>query len=160
MGLRCLLRVASDGCERPLSIPAIAEAEGLSPQYAAKLLRQLRIGGLLTSVRGPTGGSRLARAASCISVWQVLEVLDDSLLTERYCECAPAARADCHRTTRCAVEGLWRRVAEQLRATLEATTLEELCATDETKAGERVELSLLQSTQNASHGGPTWPSSN
>ena len=43
-GLRCLLRVALRDQGAPVSISQIAEAEGLSPEYTAKLMRELRLG--------------------------------------------------------------------------------------------------------------------
>jgi len=51
-GLRCLLELTRhEG--KPRTIHQIAEAEGLSPDYAAKLLRELRRGGLVArSARG------------------------------------------------------------------------------------------------------------
>ena len=69
------LQVARGQTAGPVSISQIAEGEGLSPQYTAKLMRQLRMGELVTSVRGAEGGYRLARPAGEISVWSALQVL-------------------------------------------------------------------------------------
>ena len=41
-GLRCLIQVARQRGPDPLTIPEIAEREGISPEYAAKLMRALR----------------------------------------------------------------------------------------------------------------------
>jgi Rrf2 family protein len=62
-GLRCLLRVAHARGGEPLPIAEIARDEGISPEYAAKLLRRLRLAGLVRSVRGAEGGYLLARPA-------------------------------------------------------------------------------------------------
>ncbi len=43
-GLRCLLQVARHSGSHPLTISEIAQAEGLSPEYTAKLMRALRKG--------------------------------------------------------------------------------------------------------------------
>src|SRR2546426_8311496 len=61
-GLRCLLQVSRSASGAPVSISQIADAEGLSPEYTAKLMRELRLGGLVESVRGAEGGYRLPRA--------------------------------------------------------------------------------------------------
>src|SRR6185503_6938810 len=74
-GLRCLIQVSRSAGGTPVSISQIADAEGLSPEYTAKLMRELRLGGLVDSVRGAEGGYRLARPAEAISVWSALEVL-------------------------------------------------------------------------------------
>ncbi len=127
-GLRCLLQVALE--ERsgvPVPIAAIAEAEGISGVYAAKLMRQLRMAGLVESTRGVAGGYRLARAAREITVWDAIRALDESFLPATTCDCEPAERADCERTTACAVSTLWRRLGEEIHRQLSAITLAELC---------------------------------
>ena len=61
-GLRCLLRLARvEPDQPPLTIPEIAADEKLSVPNVAKLLSVLRQAGLIESVRGRTGGYRLAR---------------------------------------------------------------------------------------------------
>ena len=59
-GLRCLLQLAQSGDKGSATLPEIAAAEGLSVPYAAKLLSVLRQAGLIESVRGRSGGYRLA----------------------------------------------------------------------------------------------------
>ena len=59
-GLRCLMRLARVGQSESLSIPEIAVGEGLSQPYVGKLLAVLRQAGIIESVRGRTGGYRLA----------------------------------------------------------------------------------------------------
>ena len=55
-GLRLLLRIARSADPEGLSIPALAEQEGLSQPYVAKLTRELRLGNLIKSTRGQKGG--------------------------------------------------------------------------------------------------------
>src|SRR5256886_14047969 len=57
-GLRCLLQVAR-AREGAMTTPEIAEREGLSQAHVHKLMRLLRRGGLVKSVRGRNGGYRL-----------------------------------------------------------------------------------------------------
>ncbi|MCG8589704.1 MAG: Rrf2 family transcriptional regulator [Proteobacteria bacterium] len=127
MGLRCLVQVAARGGRQPLSIAAVAEAEGLSIEYAAKLLRQLRLGELVASTRGAGGGYRLARPADTITVWDALQALGGDAWPDESCACAPGERVDCTRTSRCAMTTLWRTLGRQLRASLENITLADLC---------------------------------
>jgi len=129
-GLRCLLRVALaevHGGSDPVPIPRIAVDEGLSDVYVAKLMRRLRLSGVVESTRGAAGGYRLARAASSISVWDAIRALDPSFLPGEACGCQPANRADCRRTTSCSVNSLWRRLGDEIRASLEAVSLADLC---------------------------------
>src|SRR5262245_10561252 len=85
-GLRCLIQVARHSGEDPITIPEIAGSEGLSPEYAAKLLRALRVAELVTSTRGAGGGYRLARPAREITAWQVVQALGGSLFSKDFCD--------------------------------------------------------------------------
>jgi Rrf2 family protein len=127
-GLRCLLQVAHSGAGAdPVPIAQIAAAEGISGVYAAKLMRQLRLSGLVESTRGAAGGYLLSRPAEQITVWDAIRALDDSFLPETACDCDPADRLDCRRTTSCAVSSLWRRLGDEIRRELEAVSLAQLC---------------------------------
>ena len=44
-GLRCLLRLARKEAREPVSIQEIADGEGMTPEYVAKLMRVLREAG-------------------------------------------------------------------------------------------------------------------
>jgi Rrf2 family iron-sulfur cluster assembly transcriptional regulator len=125
-GLRCLLQVAGAGVGERVSIARIAESEGLSPEYTAKLMRQLRLGELVHSTRGADGGYRLARPAGEISVWQALQVLGGAFFDSRFCDCHGGARRACVRNRDCSVRALWRIVQQSVRTTLEGVTLQDL----------------------------------
>ncbi len=125
-GLRCLVQVAAHDGPEPVSIGAIAAAEGLSPEYTAKLMRRLRLGELVTSVQGAGGGYRLARPASSISVWSALRVLGGELFAEGFCQCYPGLRRECVRQSDCAIRALWRGIQGQIRETLDHISLADL----------------------------------
>ena len=125
-GLRCLLELSRHPRDRPRTIHEIAQAEGLSADYAAKLLRELRRGGLVSSTRGAAGGYRLTRAGSDITIWDAIEVLGGSLLPENFCECHAGQRAECVRAADCSLRALWRSVDDAVRSVLEVVTLHDL----------------------------------
>lgn len=125
-GLRCLLELSRHPDDRPRTIHEIAEAEGLSADYAAKLLRELRRGGLVSSTRGAAGGYRLTRAAEDITVWDAIEVLGGSLLPESFCDCHAGQQAECVRAGDCSVRALWRTVDHAVRSVLGSVTLHDL----------------------------------
>jgi Rrf2 family protein len=114
-GLRCMLQIArrlqTDGtegaAERSLTIGEIAAIEGITPQYAGKLIRILRIGGLLESVRGRHGGYRLARSLDEISVGEVLSVLGGRVFQPGYCKRFGGDRKTCVHSVDCAIRSLW-----------------------------------------------------
>lgn len=125
-GLRCLLQVARHAGPDPITIPEIAASEGLSPEYAAKLMRALRQAELVVSTRGAGGGYRLSRPAAEITAWQVVQVLGGSLFPREFCDSHPGQRHDCVHTTGCSIRGLWSAVEGAVRGVLERVTLAEL----------------------------------
>ena len=133
-GLRCLLQVAGAPDGAPVAISRIAGAEGLSPEYTAKLMRELRLGGLVESVRGAEGGYRLARPAADISVWETLQVLGGPLYSEAFCACHPGQQEACVRSHDCSIRALWRRLESLLRHTLEEISLSDLVRDEHTMA--------------------------
>jgi len=125
-GLRCLLQVALHRGSEPLSIQAVAEREGLSPEYSAKLMRALRQAGLVLSTRGAAGGYRLSRPPEQITVWEVIQALGGSLYTDAFCESHPGQLRDCVHTTSCSIRGLWLSVESAIRGVLDRVTLADL----------------------------------
>lgn len=126
-GLRCLLQVARHhGRAEPLCIPDIASAEGLSPEYTAKLMRALRQAGFVTSTRGATGGYRLSRPAEQVTLWQVLDTLGGPLFSESFCETHPGNLRDCVHSTDCSIRALWRFIGAALKEALSAITLADM----------------------------------
>ncbi len=136
-GLRCLLQVAesSEGeGVRPVSVGRVARAEGLSPEYAAKLLRQLRLAGILESVRGAEGGYRLARPVDEISVWSALAALGGEFFDADFCSCHPGQQRRCVRSRDCSLRPLWHRLQATLRAALERVSIGDLQRDEQTMA--------------------------
>jgi Rrf2 family protein len=125
-GLRCLLQVAQHRGPEPLTIPDIAGAEGLSPEYTAKLMRALRQGGLVTSTRGPGGGYRLARSPAEVTAWEVIGALGGSFFPESFCDSHPGLLRDCIHTTDCSIRALWRALETSLRDVLGRIRLTDL----------------------------------
>jgi Rrf2 family protein len=130
-GLRCLLEVARRapaGSESLASIREVADAEGLSLDYAAKLLRVLRQGELVDSARGACGGYRLARPAAEISVAEVLRVLDSPMYSAEFCEAHAGQRDSCVHRGKCVISPVWRRVEAAVNDVLAGVRLSELLA--------------------------------
>ncbi len=125
-GLRCLLQVAFHDPSQQMTAQAIARAEGLGPEYVAKIMRRLRMRGLVVSMRGAAGGYRLARPANEIGVWEAIEALGGEFFPEGFCDCHPGRRRKCVHATDCSIRAVWRRVEGTLRAALNAISLEDL----------------------------------
>ncbi len=125
-GLRCLLHMARLEEGQSLSIPEISRAEGLSVPNVAKLMRLLRLGGLVVSVRGQSGGYTLARSSDQITVGAVMEVLGGRFFSGKFCERHAGLERTCTHTSDCAIRVLWGTIQEVLDSVLKKITLRDL----------------------------------
>jgi Rrf2 family protein len=76
-GLHCLLFLADPRRNVPLaSARDLAELQGVSVEYVAKLFTKLQKAGLVVATEGARGGFRLARPADSISVLDVVTAID------------------------------------------------------------------------------------
>jgi len=125
-GLRCLLYMARNGESNNHSIPEISRAEGLSVPNVAKLMRILRLGGLVASVRGQAGGYTLSRPADAVTVSEVLGLLGGSFYNPHFCDRHAGLERVCAHSSECAVRLLWTTVQKSLDSILTKTTLRDL----------------------------------
>lgn len=127
-GLRCLLRLARASGEEPLTIPEVAAAERLTVPNVAKLLSVLRQAGLIESVRGRSGGYRLAKAPADIRLGEVMRALGEPLFEDpAYCERhVPAEGGVCVHQGGCSVRALWTVLESWVRRILDQVTLADL----------------------------------
>lgn len=129
-GLRCLLHMAHAGKEASLSIPEISRAEGLSIPNVAKLMRLLRIGGFVVSVRGQAGGYTLARDPEEITVGSVLDALGGRFFHTQFCERHSGLGKSCAHQTDCSIRALWAQIQDLLDSVLKRTTLKDLLSSE------------------------------
>jgi Rrf2 family transcriptional regulator, iron-sulfur cluster assembly transcription factor len=84
-GLRCLLQLANLEDGETLTLPQIAEREGISTANAGKLMWLLNKAGFVNSTRGTKGGYFLSRPAGDIRLSEIIKVLDEDVLA-KHCE--------------------------------------------------------------------------
>ena len=120
------MALAQQGSGKQLSIPDIAEREGLSVPYVSKLLAILRKGGLVTSERGRSGGFTISRPLDQISVYEVLEVLGGPLIDPAHCQKHTGQLDQCIHLENCSVHDVLGSLAGYVREFLSRTTLQDL----------------------------------
>jgi Rrf2 family protein len=129
-GLRCLLRLARHSGSQALTIPEIAAAEGLSAAYVAKLLAVLRQAELIDSVRGRSGGYRLAQPPGEIRLGSLLLILGEPLYEDpNYCERHKGTASEtgaCVHHGACSLRGLWLTLEQWMRRALDRITVADL----------------------------------
>ena len=65
-----------------VSAPDIAERQNISQKYLEQILTQLKQAGLIRAQKGLRGGDALSREADKISIAEILNALDNSILEE------------------------------------------------------------------------------
>ncbi len=94
----------------------------LSVPTVSKILKRLTGAGLLTSVRGVTGGYRLQRSATDISVSQIIYALEEH---RGFTECSLQPN-DCALQGVCTIQGNWRLISHAIETALDSVSLEAL----------------------------------
>ena len=125
-GLRCLLRLAQAEDDQAMTIPEIAASEGISAPYVAKILSVLRQSGMIDSVRGRSGGYRLALPPGEIRLGAVLLVLGEPLYDDPgYCikHHGTELDGDCVHAGGCSLRALWQTLELWMRGALDRVTL-------------------------------------
>jgi FeS assembly SUF system regulator len=108
--------------ERQATAALIAAETRLPSATVAKVLKALAHAGLVLATRGATGGYRLARQATAISVAEVVAAIDGDIgLTQ----CSVHA-ADCDRINYCPTRPHWAAINHAVSAALEAITLDDM----------------------------------
>ncbi|MHC5019899.1 MAG: RrF2 family transcriptional regulator, partial [Planctomycetota bacterium] len=124
--LSAVLQLA-DSPTRVRSAPWLAEATGVPTRFLAKILSRLSRARLLISTPGARGGFRLSRPASRISVWDVVEAVEDSpkligcLENDEFCGRAGGA---------CAMQEVWKAAQDAMVRELSRSTLDEVARRD------------------------------
>ena len=113
----------SDG--RPVALAELAERQQISRPYLEQLFARLRRRGLVASVRGPGGGYRLAKAASELSVADVVTAVDEPLRATR----CGGGKVGCMKGgARCLTHDLWEETGRTIHAYLASVSLADVLA--------------------------------
>lgn len=131
-GIRCLIQIGKAYKKsKALTIPEVSEAEGISQHNAAKLLRVLRLGGILESERGQTGGYTLTREPEKILIGEVLAVLGGRLFDDTFCQTHSGANDICTNTVDCSIRSLWKIIQDAVDSVVGKLSLNDLLGTED-----------------------------
>jgi len=122
-----MVDLAFHGEGRPVSLAEIAVRQEISLSYLEQLFARLRRRGLVTSVRGPGGGYLLARAASAITVVEVVDAVDEAMRVTRCPKAGLPSRGCMSDRSRCLTHDLWADLGDHIRGFLAAVTLQDVC---------------------------------
>jgi Rrf2 family protein len=129
-GVRVMIALGRRKDDGPVPLADIASGEGLPLPYLEQLAARLREAGLVRSTRGAHGGYELDRSPAKITMAEVVNALEGTLVPMQ-CFTEPGAmRVLCNHELdgfeHCATRMLWTRVQGGVIRALEQTTLAEL----------------------------------
>lgn len=116
------LRAERAGCG---SASGLASSTGVPEPTTAKLLKLLARARLVESVRGPSGGYRLAREAESISLADIVEAIDGPIALV---SCVGPGRGNCDLEPVCSTRQRWQGVNGIVREALAGVSLSEMAS--------------------------------
>ena len=129
-----------NGNAKPVTLAGISERQAISLSYLEQLFSRLRRQGLVTSVRGPGGGYRVAKAHDAISVSNIITAVDE-LIDATQC----GGQENCKDTGRCMTHDLWASLNDKILDYLSGVSLADMVESqrqnDEGSAGSKVHFS-------------------
>lgn len=109
------------GGERAVPLQEVARRQEISLSYLEQLFARMRRAGLVSGVRGPGGGYRLARAAAQVTVAEIIDAVDEPIKATR---CEEGSGKSClGRTGRCIAHGLWQEMGDRIQVFLASVSL-------------------------------------
>jgi Rrf2 family protein len=114
--------LAYSGGRAPVQVRVIGERQRIPERFLEQIFQRLRKAELVRGKRGPGGGYVLARAASEITLRDILEAVEGPLAEGVAHGPPPRDRRSPHRPS-----FLWRELSAGIEQVFDARTLEELC---------------------------------
>ena len=119
-----MLDIALNEADKPVTLAGISERQDISLSYLEQLFSRLRRQGLVTSVRGPGGGYRLALPQNAISVSAIISAVDEQIDAT---QCS--GKEDCHGAEgRCMTHDLWASLNYKILDYLSGVSLADMVA--------------------------------
>ena len=115
------LAIQASQQDAAVSLSDIAKRQSISISYLEQLFSKLRKRGLVTSIRGASGGYYLARPLQDIDVMSIISAVDESV-NAMQCE----GREDCQGGSMCLTHDLWCALSNHIEHYLKNITLAQL----------------------------------
>jgi len=135
-GVICALHLAKRAGEGPVTGKDIAVGERLPVDYVEQILIRLRRAGIVKSTRGAHGGYALARAASEVSVRDVIAASELQTF-DLHCVTHPVEEERCSASHTCSIRPVWVMLQQKIDNVLDSVRLSDLLH-EESEVRERV----------------------
>lgn len=118
---------------KPVTLAGISERQSISLSYLEQLFSRLRRKGLVSSVRGPGGGYKLAKSCSDISVAEIINAVDEQI-DATHC----GGQENCKDEGRCMTHDLWSTLNTKILDYLAGVSLADMVASQ--NSGQKVNI--------------------
>lgn len=109
------------GAERAVPLQEVARRQEISLSYLEQLFARMRRAGLVSGVRGPGGGYRLARPADNVTIADIIDAVNEPIKATR---CDAASTKSCiGKQGRCIAHGLWQEMGDRIQSFLVSVSL-------------------------------------
>lgn len=109
------------GAEHAVPLQEVARRQEISLSYLEQLFARMRKAGLVSGVRGPGGGYRLARPAHVTTVAEIIDAVDEPIKATR---CKEGTGKSClSKGGRCIAHALWKEMGDRIHGFMAAVTL-------------------------------------
>ena len=120
--IEAVLDIAYHAGAEPVQSREITRRQGIPRRYLEQALQHLVRQGILTGVRGPRGGYRLARERRRITVGEVARVVYELEAADD-----PITGAEGSELAQQVVRPVWHELRQDLMSRLDTITIEDLC---------------------------------
>ncbi|MDR3437534.1 Rrf2 family transcriptional regulator [Telmatospirillum sp.] len=120
--IEAVLDIAYHAGGEPVQSREITRRQGIPRRYLEQTLQQLVRSGVLTGVRGPRGGYRLARERRRISVGEIVRVVRALEASEETAEELPSSELGKE-----VIRPMWTDLQEEIMKRLDGISIDDLC---------------------------------
>lgn len=128
-----MLDIALFEADKPVTLAGISERQSISLSYLEQLFSRLRKQGLVSSVRGPGGGYRIAKLHHEISVSDIITAVDEQIDAT---QCG--GHENCHEEGRCMTHDLWAALNGKILEYLSGISLADMVELQQKKGSNTV----------------------
>lgn len=121
--LRIMVDLARHSGEEPMPLKDVARRHEISGKYLESIVKLLVQGGLAVGSRGKGGGYKLARSPGEITILEILDATEGSLVPV---SCLEGDPQDCPRANQCVTLPLWQGLNQVIQDYLSHISLEQL----------------------------------
>jgi len=119
--VRTLIYLLHNSAAGPVQIRNISVNEGISKNYIEQIFMGLRKGGILKSLRGPSGGYVFARSPKKISIGDIIRCVEGPVHLALCSSGKP-----CSRMSGCRSYPVWKKINKKIEAVLDSVKLGDL----------------------------------